>query len=84
MRNLLKEDIQAESYYLLTGEYTHKPSVTADPTIVWIRGSGIKFEGQGGAWYTNLAAESVQWNMKFHKSSNCNKDEKIYVTGISI
>ena len=59
-------------------------SVQGDPTIVGLRGQSFKLEGQGGAWYANLAAESLQWNMKFRKFSDCPKDENIYVTGISI
>ena len=59
-------------------------SVQGGPTIVRLGGQRFKFEGQGGAWYAKLAAESLQWNMKFHKFSDCPKCEKIYVTGISI
>ena len=49
-----------------------------------IRGQSFKFEVHGGAWYENLLAENLQWNMKFHKLSDCLKDKKIYVTGIYI
>ena len=55
-----------------------------DPTILGLRRHKFKFEGQGGAWYSNLTAEILQWNMKFHKFSDYPKDEKIYVAGISI
>ena len=66
--------------------FIRKPvvSVQGDPTIVGLRGQSLKFKGQGAAWYANLAAESLQWNMKFNKFSDCPKDEIIYVTGISI
>ena len=32
----------------------------------------------------NLAAETLQWNMKFHTFINFPKDENIYITGIYI
>ena len=84
MRNVIENDIQADGYYLLLGESIHGPGVQGDPTIVGLQGQSFKFDGRGGAWYANLAAESLQWNMKFHKFDNCPKDENIYVTGISI
>ena len=55
-----------------------------DPTIVGLKGQSFKFEGQSGVWYANLAAESLQWNMKFRKLSDFPKDGNIYVPGISI
>ena len=81
---LLEQDTQADNYYFLTGESILGPSVQGDPTIVGLQGQRFKFDGRGGAWYANLAAESLQWNMKFHKFEDCPTDENIYVTGISI
>ena len=63
MRNIIEKDIQADGYYFLMGESIQGPSVQGDQTIVGLQGQSFKFDGRGGAWYANLAAESLQWNM---------------------
>jgi len=63
----------------------HSPSgsTQGDPTIIGLQGQIFKFDGKDGGWYSNIASESLKWNMEFRRFDTCAADEDTFVSGIS-
>lgn len=55
-----------------------------DPIIVGLKGQVIKFDGEDGKWYSNVATSGLNWNMQFRKYSGCPQDQDMYISGLSI
>lgn len=82
-RVLQIEALEQNYAELTTGASMQDSGVENDPVIVGFRNQIFKFDGRSDAWYANLAAESVQWNMKFHTFEDCPGGRDTYVTGFS-
>eukprot|EP00591_Stephanopyxis_turris_P008745 CAMPEP_0195527406 /NCGR_PEP_ID=MMETSP0794_2-20130614/29054_1 /TAXON_ID=515487 /ORGANISM="Stephanopyxis turris, Strain CCMP 815" /LENGTH=604 /DNA_ID=CAMNT_0040658305 /DNA_START=125 /DNA_END=1939 /DNA_ORIENTATION=+ len=67
-----------------TGGGDLQGSVSGDPLFVGLQGQNFKFEGKSGAWYSNLSAKKLQWNLRFKEFDTCPKDENMFVTGTTI
>ena len=73
----------AKSVQLIHAGPVYAAAVSGDPIIVGLKNQVLKFDGRSNAWYANLATDTFQWNMKFHQFSNCEKEEGMYITGMS-
>lgn len=58
-------------------------AVSGDPIIIGLKNQVFKFDGKNDAWYANLATDTFQWNMKFHKFSQCPKSEDMFISGMT-
>lgn len=54
-----------------------------DPTVVGLNGQTFKFDGRHGAWYSNLAADTFNWNTQFRKFGMCPEEENMFVSAAS-
>jgi len=66
------------------GEVTLSAAVNGDPLFTGLKGQVFKFDGRHGAWYSNVAAKNLQWNIRFGQYDNCPKKENMFMTGTSL
>lgn len=59
-------------------------AVNGDPLFTGLQGQAFKFDGRDGAWYSNVAAKSLQWNLRFGKFDTCPQGENMFVTGTAM
>ena len=57
--------------------------VNGDPLIIGLSGQVFKFEGRSGAWYSALASNSLNWNMRFTEFTECPAKENMFVTAVA-
>jgi len=56
----------------------------SDPIILGLQNQVFKFYGRDGAWYSNVSAKNILWNMQFKEFNSCPVDEKMFITGMTI
>jgi len=59
-------------------------AVNGDPLFTGFQGQVFKFDGRDRAWYANVAAKSLQWNLRFGKFDTCPQEEDTFVTGTAM
>eukprot|EP00547_Thalassionema_nitzschioides_P007125 CAMPEP_0194213942 /NCGR_PEP_ID=MMETSP0156-20130528/14882_1 /TAXON_ID=33649 /ORGANISM="Thalassionema nitzschioides, Strain L26-B" /LENGTH=981 /DNA_ID=CAMNT_0038942091 /DNA_START=51 /DNA_END=2996 /DNA_ORIENTATION=+ len=61
------------------------PGTNGDPIILGLQKQVFKFDGQDGAWYSNLAIKNyLQWNMQFKRFNSCPIDADMFISSMSL